>query len=43
MEEDTLVLLRAAAVQLVRECRDVDLLDLICKLMAEQSIIRTFH
>ena len=41
MEEETLVLLRTAAIKLVRECRDADLLDLMCKLLTDQPVGRT--
>lgn len=37
MEEDTLVILRGETIRLVKECRDADLLDLMCKLMASQQ------
>lgn len=37
MEDDTLVILRDVTIQLVRECKDADLLDLMCKLMASQQ------
>lgn len=37
MEDDTLVILRDVTIQLVRECKDADLLDLMCKLMTSQQ------
>ena len=36
MEDDTLIILRDETARLVRECRDVDLLDLVYKLLASQ-------
>lgn len=36
MEDDTLVILRGETIRLVRECTDVDLLDLVYKLFASQ-------
>ncbi len=35
MEEDTLVILRNTATQLIMGCNDEDLLDLVCKLLVE--------
>ena len=35
-EDDILGVLRGTTIQLVRECRDADLLDLICKLLSQQ-------
>lgn len=37
MEDDTLVILRDETIRLVRDCRDVDLLDLVYKLFAESQ------
>lgn len=38
MEDDILVTMRGVTIQLVRECRDADLLDLVCKLLASQQM-----
>ena len=35
MENTELVLLRETAIQLIRECNDEDMLDLLCKLLLE--------
>ena len=40
MVDDILVAMRGATIQLVRECRDAGLLDLICKLLANQQTTR---
>lgn len=37
MDDTTLIVLRDAAVQLIRNCNDEDLLDLICKLLIESN------
>ena len=37
MDDDTLIILRDATIRLVKECKDADLLDLMCKLMASQQ------
>ena len=37
-EDDILGVLRGTTIQLVRECRDADLLDLICKLLVSQQV-----
>lgn len=37
MEDITLILVRDAAVRLVRNCKDEDLLDLVCKLLIESG------
>lgn len=37
MEDDTLILLRETAVRLVHGCDDEDLLDLVCKLIMENT------
>lgn len=35
MNDDDLALLKESAIRLVKECRDGDLLDLVCKLFLE--------
>ena len=37
MDDTTLILLRDAAVRLIRNCHDEDLLDLVCKLLIESG------
>ena len=36
MNNDYLTYLRETAIELIKECKDEDLLDLLCKLLAEQ-------
>lgn len=37
MEHEYLGFLRETAVELIKECEDADLLDLLCKLLAEEA------
>ena len=37
MDNDYLTLLRDAAIELIKECKDEDLLDLLCKLLVQQT------
>lgn len=38
MDDTTLILLRDAAVRLIRNCTDEDLIDLVCKLLIESGV-----
>ena len=38
MDDTTLIVLRDAAVRLIRNCNDEDLLDLVCKLLLESDV-----
>lgn len=38
MDDTTLIVLRDAAVRLIRGCTDEDLIDLVCKLLIESGV-----
>lgn len=38
MNDDGLTLLRESAIQLIKDCEDEDLLDLVCKLFLELGV-----
>lgn len=39
MEDTALVIVRDEVIRLVQECVDVDLLDLVCKLLLESGVL----
>ena len=39
MSDEDLLLLRGSAIELIEECEDIDLLDLLCKLLIAQKPI----
>lgn len=43
MEHDHLDLLRETAIELIKECTDADLLDLLCKLLVDSGVTTPLH
>lgn len=39
MEDGVLALLQESAIELIRKCKDEDLLDLVCKLLLESGVL----
>ena len=38
MEDGALTILQESAIELIRKCKDEDLLDLVCKLLLESGV-----